>query len=91
MELIIPVVIEVDDNESFYAHCPGFPGIHIDGRTKEEAYSRACEALEWYLGSLQKAGEPIPKIPKFDLPPNALLKEATLECFRRQPGISSGP
>ena len=55
----VAVIVE-PDGVGFYAHCPAFEGIHIDGATPEEALKRTHDAVEWYLGSLIRHGEPLP-------------------------------
>ena len=41
--------------------CPSLPGLVTYGATIEEARAMAAEAIECYLESLQKDGEPLPE------------------------------
>ena len=59
MKFKVSVVVE-PDGEGFHAYCPAFQGLHIDGKTPQEAIDRTCEALEWYFDSLVRHGDPVP-------------------------------
>jgi antitoxin HicB len=54
------VVFEPADEGGFIASCPALPGCVIHGGTLEEARAMAIEAVQGYLESLTKNGEPIP-------------------------------
>ena len=53
------VVIEQEDG-MFIAECPSLPGCVSQGKTREEALKNIKDAIEGYLESLRKHGEPIP-------------------------------
>ena len=55
----IDVIVEPDEDE-FHAFCPALKGLHVGGRTEEEAARNAADAAIAYLESLMKHGEPIP-------------------------------
>lgn len=59
LRLSFSVLVE-PDGDGFYAHCPTFKGIHVDGKTEDEAFNHAVEAVRCYLFSLARHGEPIP-------------------------------
>ena len=59
MKFRILVIVEPDDH-GFHAYCPAFEGLHIDGETVEQAIERTVDALEWYLRSLERHGDPLP-------------------------------
>ncbi len=40
----VKIIIEPDDNNSYYAHCPGLNGIFACGKTEEEALINAKDA-----------------------------------------------
>jgi len=44
----------------FVATCPSLPGCVSQGRTRSEATENIREAIEGYLNSLKKHGEPAP-------------------------------
>ncbi len=44
----------------FVAECPALPGCVSQGKTREEAVTNIQEAIEGYIESLEKHGEPIP-------------------------------
>jgi predicted RNase H-like HicB family nuclease len=54
------VLIETDEDGVFVARCPSLPGCVSQGATREEARRNIAEAIECYLESLEKHGEPIP-------------------------------
>jgi antitoxin HicB len=54
------VTIEVDEDGAFVAECPALPGCISQGTTRDEALTNIKEAIEGYLASLKKHGEPIP-------------------------------
>ena len=57
-KIVVTVIVEPDEDR-FHAYCPGLPGIHIDGKSREEAYERARPAIELYLESMREHGEEI--------------------------------
>jgi antitoxin HicB len=54
------VLIEPDEDGVFVAECPTLPGCISQGATREEAATNIRDAIQTYLASLQKHGEPIP-------------------------------
>jgi predicted RNase H-like HicB family nuclease len=54
------VLIETDEDGMFVAECPALPGCISEGNTRQEAIANIKEAIEGYLASLEKHGEPIP-------------------------------
>ena len=54
------VVIEQDEDGMFIAECPVFPGCVSQGSTRAEAVVNIRDAIEGYLASLKRHGEPIP-------------------------------
>ncbi len=59
VQFSVGVVVEPDDGE-FHAFCPALKGLHVGGQTKKEALKNAMDAVELYLKSLIKHGDPIP-------------------------------
>jgi len=53
------VTIEVDEDGVFVAECPALPGCISQGGTREEALRNIKDAMEGYLASLKKHGEPV--------------------------------
>ncbi|MGA3066235.1 MAG: type II toxin-antitoxin system HicB family antitoxin [Tepidisphaeraceae bacterium] len=49
---------------SFWVEVPALPGCYTQGKTVEQCMERAREAIEGYLESLAKLGEPIPEEPE---------------------------
>lgn len=47
--------------EGYTIRVPSLPGCITYGKYKEEALSRAKEAIEGYIQGLQKAGDPVPE------------------------------
>lgn len=54
------VIIEQDEDGIFVAQCPTLPGCISQGRTRQEAVANITDAINGYLESLKKHGEPIP-------------------------------
>lgn len=54
------VYLEQDEDGVFVATCPALPGCVSQGRTRAEATENIREAIEGYLKSLKKHGEPVP-------------------------------
>ena len=54
------VVIEPDEDGVFVAECPALPGCVSQGKTREEALANIRDAIQGYLRSLEKHGEPLP-------------------------------
>ncbi len=54
------VTLEQDEDGFIVAECPSLPGCLTQGRTREEAIANIKEAIEGYLASLEKHGEPLP-------------------------------
>lgn len=54
------VYLEQDEDGVFVASCPALPGCISQGATRAEATANIREAIEGYLKSLKKHGEPIP-------------------------------
>lgn len=54
------VIIEPDEDGVFVAECPSLPGCVSQGATRPEALANIKDAIEGYLESLRKHGDPIP-------------------------------
>ena len=54
------VYLEQDEDGVFVVSCPALPGCVSQGRTRSEAIENIREAIEGYLRSLRKHGEPVP-------------------------------
>ena len=54
------VYLEPDEDGVFVATCPALPGCVSQGRTRVEATRNIREAIEGYLISLRKHGDPLP-------------------------------
>ncbi len=54
------VYLEQDEDGMFVATCPALPGCISQGRTRTEATENIREAIQGYLKSLKKHGEPVP-------------------------------
>ena len=54
------VMIEPDEDGVFVAECPTLPGCVSQGTTRNEAMANIRDAIQGYLRSLEKHGDPIP-------------------------------
>ncbi len=63
------VLFEPAEEGGYVAFCPALPGLVTEGDTYEEVRERVKEAIEGYLESLVKDGEPIPPDKKIALEP----------------------
>src|SRR5579863_1733547 len=54
------VYLEPDEDGVFVATCPALPGCVSQGQTRAEATENIREAIEGYLKSLRKHGDPLP-------------------------------
>ncbi len=54
------VMITQDEDGMFVAEVPSLPGCLSQGKTRSEAIKNINEAIQAYLESLGKHGEPIP-------------------------------
>lgn len=55
----VTVVVE-PDGDGFHAYCPALKGLHVPGDTEEEALKNAKDAVDGYLRSLIRHGDPVP-------------------------------
>ena len=55
------VVYEKQPDGGYVVSVPALPGCHTEGRSLEEAQQMAVGAIQSYIGSLRKHGEPIPR------------------------------
>ncbi len=55
------ILIPDDEAGGYTVEVPALPGCITEGDTVEEALANAREAIESYIGSLLKDGEPIPE------------------------------
>ena len=55
------VTIEPDEDGLFVAECPALPGCISQGKSRDEATANIRDAIQGYITSLKKHGEPIPR------------------------------
>ncbi len=55
------ILIEPNDPDGYLVTCPALPGLVTEGDTLDEALEMAKDAIEGYLISLIKHGDPIPE------------------------------
>ena len=60
-EYTYTVLLQPEPEGGFTVTCPSLPGLVTYGATLEEARAMATEAIECYLESLQRDGEPLPE------------------------------
>jgi predicted RNase H-like HicB family nuclease len=63
-EIVFRVPIDIEpDEDGFHAYCSCLKGLHVGGKTEEEARAFARDAAIAYIESLIKHGDPIPLSP----------------------------
>jgi predicted RNase H-like HicB family nuclease len=55
------VVLTRDEDGGFDVAVPALPGCRSWGRTRRDAIAHVAEAIQAYIESLMKEGDPIPK------------------------------
>jgi antitoxin HicB len=60
LKLRFRVRIEQVEDGMFVVECPNLPGCISQGATRAEALANIRDAIEGYLASLEKHGEPVP-------------------------------
>lgn len=60
MTIRFRVRVSQDEDGAFVAECPNLPGCISQGKTHEDALRNIRDAIEGYLASLEKHGEPVP-------------------------------
>ena len=63
------LLFEPAEEGGYVVTCPALPGLVTEGDTLAEARSMAKDAIEGYIESLQKDGQPIPEDKKIPLDP----------------------
>ena len=56
------VYLEPAEEGGYIVSCPALPGCVSQGETKEEALTMIKDAIEGYIASLKKHGEPVPPV-----------------------------
>jgi len=54
------ILISQDEDGNYVTECPTLPGCISQGTTRREALRNIHDAIEGYLASLKKHGDPIP-------------------------------
>jgi len=54
------ITLEQDEDGYIAASCSALPGCHSQGGTRQEAIANITEAIQGYIASMRKHGEPIP-------------------------------
>ena len=54
------VIVQQDEDGVYVAEVPSLPGCVSEGKTRKDALANVTDAIEGYLASLKKHGEPIP-------------------------------
>lgn len=60
MSITRQVVIHPDEDGGYWVEVPSLPGCISEGDTVKEALENIKDAIQGYIASLQKHGEPIP-------------------------------
>ena len=54
------ITLEEDEDGFIVASCPALPGCHSQGHNRKEAIANITEAIQAYIESMMKHGEPVP-------------------------------
>ena len=60
MAIKFKVIVERDEDGMYVAKVPDLPGCATEGKTKKELMRNVKEAIQVYLESLKKHGDPVP-------------------------------
>ena len=55
------IILEQEEEGGYHVFCPTLPGCHSFGGSIEEAKDNVKEAIEAYIESMKKSGEPVPQ------------------------------
>jgi antitoxin HicB len=69
VEYDFTVLFEPAVEGGYVVTCPALPGLVTEGDTLAEARKMARDAIQAYIESLRKDGQPIPRDPKLTLEP----------------------
>ena len=61
------ITLEQDEDGYTVVSCPALPGCHSQGKTREEAVTNIMEAIQGYVASMRKHGEPVPSITEVEV------------------------
>ncbi len=68
------------DGRQYHAYSPALKGLHIDGKTIDEALLRAVRAATLYLEALARRWQPLPVADQVvRVPRHAVLRKVTIE------------
>jgi antitoxin HicB len=54
------VILHPEEDGGYWVEVPSLPGCISEGNTRDEALENIKDAIEGYIASLQKHGDPIP-------------------------------
>jgi len=54
------IILEPDEDGVFVAECPTLPGCISEGATRDVAMANMRDAIQGYIHSLEKQGDPVP-------------------------------
>ena len=54
------IIVEPDEDGVFVAECPTLPGCISEGATRDVAMANMRDAIQGYIHSLEKQGDPVP-------------------------------
>ena len=54
------IILEPDEGGVFVAECPTLPGYISEGATRDVAMANMRDAIQGYIHSLEKQGDPVP-------------------------------
>jgi predicted RNase H-like HicB family nuclease len=85
-ELILRVSFVVErDGPTYHAYAPALTGLHVDGKTQDEAIANLIDAIRVYLRSLSIHNDPLPIGPDLrvqdrpQIPEGAFLSNLTVQ------------
>jgi len=87
IHLSILIVVE-KDGKTFHGFAPALKGLHVDGKTLAETLRRADQAIQAYLDSLEKTGDPLPVSPyirvRYRTRPRQILRTVNVQWPSRK-------
>jgi predicted RNase H-like HicB family nuclease len=86
IKILVRIDVELDEDK-FYAYCPEIKGVHVEGRTEDEAILNARDAVMAYIESLLMHNDPLPLCAE-EISLREMVKKRLVSFFTNKKHIS---